>query len=79
MVLRQEAVCGECSFTHGKPIVIDINDFPKDWKQKWCYSCRRFRDRCAFYPNKHKKDGLQDMCKKCDNAMRSVRGRENKA
>jgi hypothetical protein len=34
--------------------------------EKWCWRCRRFKDRRTdFYGDKSRRDGVEDLCKKC--------------
>ncbi len=40
---------------------------------KWCKTCDGYRDESLFYKVKTNKDGLQQVCKKCDNARRNKR------
>ena len=43
---------------------------PTEPIDKWCYRCRKFHLKTDFYRNSYKRDGLHDICKKCDNQHR---------
>lgn len=31
--------------------------------KKWCYTCREWREREHYYPNRHRHDGLDTRCR----------------